>query len=113
MPVDSTSDNEDHSDSNSSGPDEDLVEDFTVSGPALALYTRPKSRMQCRTIGAVRGTWRKVANNDLLSDSEDKSPHSRTTTSARKGHLQAGRQVESGRGEMRHSGVALFPVFCR
>jgi len=37
VPVDSTSDNEDHSDSNSSGPDEDLVEDFTVSGPALAL----------------------------------------------------------------------------
>jgi len=29
--------------------------------------------MQCCTRGAVQGTRRKVANNDMLSDSEDKS----------------------------------------
>jgi hypothetical protein len=32
----------------------------------------------------VRGTRRKVADNDLSSDSEDKSPHLRTGTSTRK-----------------------------
>jgi hypothetical protein len=58
----------------------------------------------------VRGTRRKVADNDLSSDSEDKSPHPRTSTPTRKGHLRAGRQGKSGRREIQSPGVALLPV---
>jgi len=58
----------------------------------------------------VRGTRRKVVNHDISSDLEDKSPHPRTSTSIRKGHLRAGRQGKCGRGEIQPSGVALLPV---
>ena len=53
-------DGEDVSDSNSSGPDEDLLEDFIVSSLAPALRGQ-ESHMQCCTRGVVRGTRRKVA----------------------------------------------------
>ena len=88
--VDSPSNSGDDSDSNSSGPDENLLEDFTVSGPTPPLRGQ-KSRMQCRTRGAVRGTQQNVVNHDISSDLEDKSPHPRTSNSTRKGHLRAGR----------------------
>ena len=51
---------EDVSDSNPSGPDEDLLEDFIASSLALAVRGQ-ESHMQCCTRGVVRGTRRKVA----------------------------------------------------
>jgi hypothetical protein len=70
-------------------PDPQLI--FTLIQEASLLQAREKTqRIRAKhpvynaVPEAVRGTRRKVADNDLSSDSEDKSPRPRTSTSTRK-----------------------------
>ena len=51
-----------------------------------------------------------VTNNNSLSDLEYNSPHPRTCSSTRKGHLQARRQEKSSCGKIQPSGIALLLV---
>jgi len=64
----------------------------------------PCTEGQCGALGA---------NNDLLSDPKEKSPHQKTSTSSRKGDPQAGRLGKNGRGDVQPDGAAhaLLPAF--